>query len=281
MAVYNRWILIALFLLVTGWWTLSVYFPPRSPTESTPSFSLRATYMVYGDGCCARSKERACEAALRHGFTRCLSLNKTHIDSDFRVLHQTTLDQKRGAGYWLWKPFLIDDALSHMDDDEILLYADAGAELIASAQPLLDLARGPLGLAVFGLCHHRMSRFCKRDAFVLAGIDTAEAHSRHQFLASFIVVRPTPFAREFIRRWLELSTDPRALTDQPNELGPNLPDFFDHRHDQALLSAVAIAMNVVAHRDPSQWGKCWGRSQHTPLAHSPYGVLFNHDRWRD
>ena len=70
-------------------------------------------------------------------------------------------------------------------------------------------------------------------------------------------------------------------SSMPVEMGqPNFPEFRDHRHDQSLLSLVAMRMGIVAYRDPSQYGE----PQHCPVAHSPqmdsssYGTLFLHDR---
>ena len=37
---------------------------------------------------------------------------------------------ERGGGYWLWKPYVLFDALSKVDEGDIIVYADAGCTLL-------------------------------------------------------------------------------------------------------------------------------------------------------
>ena len=39
------------------------------------------------------------------------------------------LHNKRGCGYWLWKPYLINKNINDMTNGDILLYLDCGCEL--------------------------------------------------------------------------------------------------------------------------------------------------------
>ena len=49
------------------------------------------------------------------------------IDANFYAKNKLILDQKRGAGYWLWKPYIIKDALSAVNDGDYVFYVDSGA----------------------------------------------------------------------------------------------------------------------------------------------------------
>jgi len=35
---------------------------------------------------------------------------------------------------------------------------------------------------------------------------------------------------------------------------PNYKEFIDHRHDQSIFSVLTKKYNLLAYRDPSQWG---------------------------
>jgi len=49
--------------------------------------------------------------------------------------------QERGAGYWLWKPYIILKTLLYeMEEGDLLLYADSGSEAIGDLRPLFELA---------------------------------------------------------------------------------------------------------------------------------------------
>lgn len=51
------------------------------------------------------------------------------LDTEFREKYKEILSQKRGGGYWIWKPYIIADYLKTMPDGDILFYADIGCTL--------------------------------------------------------------------------------------------------------------------------------------------------------
>jgi hypothetical protein len=142
-----------------------------------------------------------------------------------------------GAGYWHWKPRIILAALESAAPDDLVVYLDAGARLRRPFAPLFDLARRHD--AVLFANDYFNAAYTKRDAFILTGTDTPACHGARQLDAALMLWRNTPAARQFVARWLEACTDPRALTDAPGACGaPELPQFRAHRHDQALLSLL-------------------------------------------
>ena len=276
--------LVCLFIvLVASSWVYFWISLEKAPISFAKPRHRRIIYLTYGDKCCEEAKRRACKAAFSFGFNQCIPANASSLSLEFRQENKEVLEQPRGAGYWQWKPRLILDVYETMHPDDILVYADAGSFLNHDPSLLLEaLADEENGILLFGLCHHKMRTWCKRDAFILAEADEEKYYNANQFLASFIVVRPTNFARTFLERWLQLCLDKRALTDIPNELGQlNLPEFRDHRHDQALLSLVALKMGYTPHRDPSNYGLCEEKDQVFPMAISKYPSTFHHDRFRD
>ena len=57
------------------------------------------------------------------------------IDPYFYVMNKFVLDLPRGAGYWLWKPYIIKDALASVEDGDYVFYVDSGAFYINYAPP--------------------------------------------------------------------------------------------------------------------------------------------------
>ena len=56
----------------------------------------------------------------------------------FRQEHSEILSLKRGNGLWLWKPYIILDALEHVDEGDYVFYCDSGAFFFDSAMPLIE-----------------------------------------------------------------------------------------------------------------------------------------------
>ncbi|WP_176085163.1 hypothetical protein [Martelella sp. HB161492] len=179
------------------------------------------------------------------------------VIADLRRAQPEIMAQPRGAGYWLWKPFIIADVLSKVPDQEFVLYLDSAMTFVGDPS-CLTRALGSDDICLFQqypAFSARMSMWTKRDCFVALDADTEEYWSSVQLAASFQLYRAGARAREFVSALGVACCDRRALTDESNQLGkPNLPDFVDHRHDQSVLTILAQREGVRLLPDPSQFG---------------------------
>lgn len=156
---------------------------------------------------------------------------------------------ERGGGWWAWKPFIILKELEAMTDGQWLLYCDVGR-----LYPFKVVDR-PLGRLIAWAEDRQthfvpgvripwngpMSRWTKRDAFVLTDSDAEKFHTADPIQASFSLWKACPESRAFVAKWLMWSADRRLITDDVNTCHfPNLPDFQEHRHDQSLLSLLCL-----------------------------------------
>ena len=90
-----------------------------------------------------------------------------------------------------------------------------------------------------------MSRWTKRDAFVLTGMDKPEFHHAIPIQASFSFWRVGPKSKNLLEVWLEWSCRRDLISDDPSVCGlPELTDFHDHRHDQSLLTLACLKCGV-------------------------------------
>jgi hypothetical protein len=215
----------------------------------------------------ARSQERLCASARRFGIDAVRGWTRADVEaSAFYAGHparRAILDRPRGSGFWLWKPLIVEAALDEMADGDILVYADAGLEFVGDLSPLFELCAAKGGLLLFdghyddvgGPGPNVCAKWTKRDCFVLMGCDEPRFHDGRMLDASLLVLRATDRARAFVREWRGWCEDARLLTDDENVCGrPNLPAFVDHRHDQSILSLLALREGVETFRHPSQYG---------------------------
>lgn len=261
------------------------------------------TWLVsYADGVFRESQRRLVASAGGCGIDECRTWDReTLVDTTFYRLHRTVLDARRGAGYWLWKPFIIEETLKEAADDDLVVYADAGLEITGELSPLFEICRARAPLLLFAghyddvgapgpnLC----AKWTKRDCFVALDCDQPRYHDGQMLDASFIIVRKRADTMAFVREWLLHCARPRLITDEPNVRGlPNLRTFVEHRHDQSLLSLLAIREGLEIFRHPSQHGNHlklapyrepgeWRRYPYGLKGlyrNSPYGTLLNHHR---
>ncbi len=212
------------------------------------------------------------------GFDVCHLYGPADIDADFRRRNAKPLSATRGAGYWLWKPYLVAKTLAELDEGDVLFYADAAMHFVNPIDPMVErLDRHHADLLIAGQAFTE-AQFTKRDAFVLIDMDKEEvAGSPHRF-ASCFMLRKSAWSQEFVARYLAYAEDERILTDQPNVCGlPNYEGFSAHRHDQSIFSLLSkrydspvLGEGVLAEGMPER-----GRQiiNHTRLKVAPHVVI--------
>jgi hypothetical protein len=190
--------------------------------------------------------------------------------------NQKILSEPLGAGYWIWKPFIILDAMKSLNDGDIVLYTDAGIRIIDCLNPLFEITEtSKNNRMLFSLTmiwgRHLHSQYTKRDCFILMGLDEPKYWNTRMLNAAFSVWMKTQKNIDFLTEWQEYMKDSRIVTYESNTCGePNLPDYIDHRHDQAVLSLLSLKYGRELYREPTQF------SLNEMFENSPYGQLFDH-----
>ena len=190
----------------------------------------------------------------------------------------------RGFGYWVWKPWVLLDALSRLDDGDLLLYVDSGNTVLADLAPLFTLcASSESGIVLFdnqdghpegGVWKNGM--WTRGDCFALMDATETEFVDGVQVDAAYIVVEKRPSTVEFVQEFLAACEDYRIISDAPSVLLPDAPDFVDHRHDQSVLSILAIKHRLKLERAPSRHAD----DVDVPPRRRSYPQLFDHHRSR-
>lgn len=73
--------------------------------------------------------------------------------------------------------------------------------------------------------------------------------------AAFQLYKKNNSSINFIRELLFYSSNFHILTDAPNITGENFPGFKDHRHDQSILSLLAIKYNIKLTKSPRRFNE--------------------------
>lgn len=209
-------------------------------------------------------------------FDKVISYSPEDIDADFYNQNREILSQRRGNGYWLWKPYFIKKTLEMLKDGDFLFYCDAGAYFIQPITPIIDISlETGQNVMIFEL-DLMEKMWTKRDAFILMDCDRSEFTDSNQRLAGFTLWRKSNLAMEVAHEFLRFAQDKRIITDMKNQCGhPNYPGFIAHRHDQSIISLLTKKYGLGAYRDPSQWGN------HIRKENSPYGQIIESTRARN
>lgn len=218
----------------------------RAATEARQALgSARFCLVNYASGAVFEEGQRRqnASAASMGEFDFIRTWSRSRIEqTTFYQENSSILDHSRGNGYWLWKPFIINDALSFLDDGDFLFYCDTGPQATQSFEysiyPLCkwiaeDTSR--VGAACLKAYENRI--WTKRDCFYYMDCDSPAFWHAEHIQASYVVFQINSRTRGFIAEWLNFSRDNRIISDDSNTSGlENLPGFIDHRHDQSIFT---------------------------------------------
>jgi hypothetical protein len=197
---------------------------------------------------------------------------------EYTAQMERMFEQERGCGYWSWKPLIIKTDMDLLDDGDILVYADAGVEFIASAKRIVALMRQDIFLFGNNYLH---AHWCKRDIVDEVWTPMANWWSfDKQVQASVIFIRVSDYAKQVVAEWLYwcLFEGGRLLDDSPSR-APNHPEFQENRHDQAILTTIAYREGINLHWWPAKYGN--GFYARNGFPDEGYPALFHHHRLRD
>ena len=208
------------------------------------------------------------------GFNQVKQYTYNTLDKEFKEKNKNILSQRRGAGYWLWKPYVILDTLRRAKDGDMVFYCDAGCSFVGSFNDyFFDICeRDEKGIILF-MGAHPHSSYTKRDCFYYMDCEHPKYWDALQLTATFQLVRKNDFSMDFYEKYVAYCEDERIISDKQNVCGlPNFPDYIDHRHDQSVLTNLQIKYNITCYQDPSQWGDFHG------VREEGFRQLINHHR---
>ena len=197
---------------------------------------------IYNAGC--RLKKQAIDIGL---FDECILYTEDFlkINKEFWNKHKSFIEKnKKGYGYYIWKPYVIKKTMEKMSDGDILLYLDAGCE-IDSTQPnelkkLIEKVKIHKILGQYtGLPE---GRWTKKDLFINLGLYNTECFHSPQCQGGtnfFLICDET---RKLVDEWYETGCDYKNIDNSKST--STIPDisssitFSQHRHDQSIFSLL-------------------------------------------
>lgn len=208
---------------------------------------MNVRLLTYASPSFEKNAEQLARNALSVGFKSAVVMTPNDISStDFYRRNKSILEQNRGAGYWLWKPYIIIETLKKTPVNEAIFYCDAGRSdyyrFTQYPEKLIKMVEvSEKGFLLGPPQNHlgQVRHWTKRDCLTLMNMDQEQILNKG-LLVTWSLWRHTPPALEFLKSWLRYCEDARCLTDMPNVCGKhNYSEFQDHRHDMAILTLLA------------------------------------------
>lgn len=180
------------------------------------------------------------------GFKKHFKWDRTKLKkTNFYKENIDILDNKRGAGFWLWKPYIILEALEKINEGDIVIYADNSTYFIAAPEEEIKQCIENNGFFLIHAYGHLCAQYTKRDTFHFMEMDTPFYHNSSITLGSPQIYAKNPYTVAFVKEWLRFCLNKNILTDLDNICGKkNLDNYIDHRHDMSILSLLVAKHKI-------------------------------------
>lgn len=167
--------------------------------------------------------------------------------TDFYQKNKKILDQSRGAGYWLWKPYIILETFKHLEEGDVILYIDSSDVFTNGVVAFLrNYYSTPNRELILTPGAYPQKNWTKKDCFTLMKCDTPEYHNVIQLEAGILSFKKCDNTIKLIEEWLGYCENENIITDLDNTTGINYDGFIDHRHDQSILTNLYIKHKLNA-----------------------------------
>jgi hypothetical protein len=165
-------------------------------------------------------------------------------DKKFWNIHSIFIkNNKRGYGYWLWKPYIILKTMNTMKNGDILLYADAGCEIDYRNTNKMNILKKYFKLVkkykiIFSYTGQKEYKYNKMDLIKKLNM-TDDKYSytqqRQSTVLLFLICNKT---RNFVNEWYKIACNYHLIDDSPS-INKNIDGFIEHRHDQSIFSLLS------------------------------------------
>lgn len=162
------------------------------------------------------------------------------------------LNNKRGCGYWLWKPYIILKLMEQMNDSDILLYLDSGCEVDYRSKDqflsLFEKVQKDYIIGTNGLKHGWWEKeWNKKDLLLHMDMLNDDILNSAQRQAGTNMYLKCDKTLNLVKEWYQIacSDNYHYIDDSPSR-EPNLPSYKEHRHDQSIFSLLTKKYNLYS-----------------------------------
>lgn len=202
------------------------------------------------------------QSATRYGVDKVRVYSPADFTPQFKSMAAECLKVSKGAGLYVWKPWVVWDYIQSLPDGAIVIYADAGQTFVDNVNTVIremkeDIMFFSNGWLQVDWCKMSVmetiipaSQYGMGDGFSSGWLRDSAATRHKQVQASLVFFRLTPDVRNLITEWMLWALMPGFCDNSPSTI-PNYPTFKETRWDQSILCCLQIKHGYKLHWFPT------------------------------
>jgi hypothetical protein len=176
------------------------------------------------------------------------------LTQEFKKKYKDILEMPRGGGYWIWKLDIIKQELNKINDNDILIYCDAGCVVNKNGETIF---RGYIDMlnnndkSIISFEQNGLEKvWTVKEIFNYFEIDiNSNIGKSGQLLGGIILMRKTKHIDNIFDKYKNiLEYDRYLFTDKYNNEQQDLT-FRENRHDQSIFSIIRKIYGSIIIKD--------------------------------
>ncbi len=221
--------------------------------------SIMKVFITFGSSKWYKALHRICQEARAFPFDKIRGFTDQDLKEDpvFWGKHGDFVTQNpKGYGFWIWKPYLIQQTLRTLEDGDILVYADCGCELNPQGMDRFQEYMDVLEMSDLGIISFQMDHL-DRDFTKKIILDHFQNDgSTGQYVGGIQLIKKTPHSVKVIDKWVQM-----MYYDWINDT----PDSYaSPRNDQSIYSMVVKKYGTIRLPDETYFLD-WSEGKHIPI----------------
>ena len=218
--------------------------------------SAKIHFITYGNDRFKNSKKRLYNEANATGwFDTITSYGPEDLDNDFKEQFKHILEKPRIAGYGIWRPYIIKQKLNEINDNDILIYLDAGCSINANGKNRFNQYIDMLNNSNEGIISFQMRSLLEKiwttkEIFQYFNVDiNGKIANSGQILDGILIMKKNKNVVNITNIWYNvIYNNPLLFTDYYNY--KNQKSYFkDNRHEQSIFSVIRKIHGSLVLRD--------------------------------
>jgi hypothetical protein len=247
MTVVHSMLLLLLLALLLSIFTNSINVD--DDTVKTTSSRLYHLITYATDRYIYASSTLLISAVQSGAFDRVRLYGQEDLDPLYLRRNERILNQPKGAGYWIYKPYILLHYLYNIaGPGDVVCYLDSTYLFTGSFRNVLDRITSNPGHIGLLQGNNRPDlenysfleiRYTKKDAFLILDADKEAIKASEQYWGGLVAVESSFTSIQFVSAWYTFVQDERAVSDETSVLQEEDEAFIVHRHDQSIISLLA------------------------------------------
>lgn len=199
------------------------------------------------------------------------------VKPEFKKNSNFILNNSKGLGYWLWKPYVLRAALDSANEGEVVVLLDAGCQLNLNPESLdrfneyVQMVQGSGSIFMqlrdgdFGISTLSEQSWTKNKTLEYLDPQRIHRHS-NQIQSGIIFVVKNSRTSDLVDKWIELTEkDNYSLLLSPTNLIEESIFFVEHRWEQSILSLLVKSQGFNHIHDETYFGPSWENGYSFPV----------------